>query len=84
MKRFRRSAERLCLPVFDPEVMVRLISRLVAYESDWVPTEYGTSLYIRPTIIGTGESLGIHRASGATIFVICAPVFDCFLFGGES
>ena len=74
MLRFNRSAGRLCLPTIDPDTMVRLIAKLVALESAYIPKDYGTSLYIRPTMIGTGDSLGIHKASGATLFVICAPV----------
>lgn len=74
MDRFNRSAERLCLPTFDSDILVRLIAKLVAIEASWIPEDYGTSLYIRPTMIGTGDSLGIHKATQATIFVICAPV----------
>ena len=78
MDRFNRSSARLCLPTFDSDVLVRLMAKLVSIEAAHIPDEYGTSLYIRPTMIGTGDSLGIHRATSATLFIICAPMFSYF------
>ena len=47
-KRFRNSAERLCLPELDEEAFVDIVKTLVELEKDWVPSAEGTSLYIRP------------------------------------
>ena len=50
--RMNRSAERLCLPQIPEELALAGITELVRLEQDWVPSEEGTSLYIRPFMIG--------------------------------
>lgn len=74
MQRFRQSAERLALPTFDPAELLELVRRLIRMDADWIPGEPGYSLYIRPTLIGTQESLGVAPPNKALLFVICSPV----------
>lgn len=40
----------------------------------WIPSERGYSLYLRPTVIGTQEALGVNPPSDAKLFVIGCPV----------
>ena len=51
--RMNKSAERMCMPQFDVDVVFEAIKELIKVEKDWIPTEPGTSLYIRPTMIAT-------------------------------
>lgn len=51
MKRFQKSARRMCLPSFDEDELLNCIVELVRLEKDWIPPEEGNSLYIRPTFI---------------------------------
>lgn len=74
MLRLGSSAERLALPRPDPYELQKLIGELVKVDSEWVPAEPGYSLYIRPTLIGIQESLGVAPANKALLFVICSPV----------
>lgn len=74
MKRFLYSAQRLALPDFDPKEMLNLIKSLLKIDADWIPDAPGYSLYIRPTLIGTQESLGVAPPNKAKLFVICSPV----------
>ncbi|OAV99057.1 hypothetical protein PTTG_02405 [Puccinia triticina 1-1 BBBD Race 1] len=74
MKRMNQSARRLAFPSFEGEHLLELIKKLVKLDGDWVPTEAGHSLYIRPTIIGTGAGLGVGPPTELTLFVICSPV----------
>ena len=55
MARLQRSVERLALPPFSGEALVTLIKKLVVVDKRWIPTALDTSLYIRPTIIGTRD-----------------------------
>ena len=48
IKRLNRSAERLSLPQVDEEFTLDALKKFVALEKDWVPSEPGTSLYLRP------------------------------------
>lgn len=53
MKRFAASAARLTLPNFDQKELLACICSLLKVEADWIPSEPGYSMYIRPTFIGT-------------------------------
>lgn len=57
MDRMLRSALRLCLPSFDKVELLECIRRLVEVDRDWVPDSAGTSLYVRPVLIGNEPSL---------------------------
>lgn len=74
MNRLIQSARRLALPDFEEGELLALISTLLKVDSDWIPDKPGYSLYIRPTIIGTGASLGVSPSNRALLFVICSPV----------
>ncbi|GMM37820.1 branched-chain-amino-acid transaminase [Saccharomycopsis crataegensis] len=74
MIRMNKSAERIALPTFDSEELIKLIGKLVELDADFVPQGEGYSLYIRPTLIGTDAGLGIGTPSQAKLFVICSPV----------
>ena len=43
-------------------------------ERDWVPDQIGTSLYIRPFIIATDASLGVHASHSYLFCIILCPV----------
>ncbi|EGC39193.1 branched-chain amino acid aminotransferase [Dictyostelium purpureum] len=74
MKRFENSAKRICLPTFDKEAVVELIKKLVTIDKDWIPEGKGYSLYLRPTLIATQNSLGVGASNSALMFVIASPV----------
>lgn len=71
--RMNRSAERMCLPTIDPALQMAAIEALVDLERDWVPRTDGTSLYLRPTLIGDGSRLGVSAAQRHIYFIICSP-----------
>jgi len=72
--RLNRTAERMCIPAIDPELLLRSWTTLVDVERDWTPTTLGTSLYIRPTIIASEAFLGVRPAREYIYFVIISPV----------
>ncbi|WFD33886.1 branched-chain-amino-acid transaminase [Malassezia cuniculi] len=74
MERMNASAHRLALPQFDGDELIKLIKKLLEIDQEWVPSEPGYSLYIRPTLIGTQASLGISQSTEALLFVILSPV----------
>jgi len=71
--RMNRSAYRMCLPPIDEELQLAAIETLVDLERDWVPHSEGTTLYLRPTMIGDGNRLGVHSAQKHIYFIICSP-----------
>ena len=74
MARLNVSNERLCIPLIDEEFAKQAIEKLVSVEKDWVPSTPGTSLYIRPFIIGVDPHVGVHPAHHLLFLVICSPV----------
>lgn len=81
MARMNRSAARLGLPTFDGDQLIRLIRQLVHMDRAWVPPTPGSSLYIRPTLIGTTPTLGVHKPDHAKLYVITSPVGSYFSSG---
>ena len=79
--RMNRSAKRLCMPELDKEKVLEGIKELVKIDSDWIPTEDGTSLYIRPTMIAFEKMLGVHPAHSYKFFVILSPVGSYYANG---
>ncbi|XP_023363660.1 branched-chain-amino-acid aminotransferase, mitochondrial isoform X6 [Otolemur garnettii] len=78
MDRMLRSALRLCLPSFDKGELLECIRRLIEVDKDWVPDSTGTSLYVRPVLIGNEPSLGVSRSTQALLYVILCPVGSYF------
>lgn len=74
VRRINSSCERMCIPPLDEEDALAAIEQLVRVEADWVPAKPGTSLYIRPFIIATTPSLGVHAAHNYIFCIICCPV----------
>ncbi len=74
LERLNQSAERLCIPLLDPELALRSLVMLVGMEKDWVPSTVGTALYVRPTIIASEPFLGVRPAKSYIYFVILSPV----------
>ncbi len=74
VKRFNRSARRMCMPEVGEDFFLGAIKKLVELESDWVPKSEGTSLYVRPTMIATDPYLGVRPSNTYLCYVILSPV----------
>ena len=53
MERLKNSCIRMGLPVVPPEEALEAVKALVKVDERFVPSEPGTSLYIRPFLFGT-------------------------------
>lgn len=73
-KRLNVSNERLCIPKIDVDFAIKAVKELVKVDQDWIPSSEGTSLYIRPFIIGCDPQLGVHPASNYKFVIILSPV----------
>lgn len=73
IKRMNRSAERMGLPVLDEADALQALYAFIDMERDWVPHGEGTSLYIRPFMIGDDEHLGVHAVHKARFIIIVSP-----------
>ena len=74
IRRMNRSAERMCLPEIPEDMALEALMTFIKLEQDWVPSQPGTSLYIRPFMFGNDETLGVHAVKNATFVIITSPV----------
>jgi len=74
LQRLAQSAARLCMPAPEPDMALEWLLQLLRLERDWVPSQPGASLYIRPVIMASEAFLGVRPARTYTFFVILSPV----------
>ena len=79
--RLNRSCDRLGLPQLNPDDGLQAVRALVTLDQDWVPSEPGTSLYIRPFLFGADPKLGLHGVHSAMFVIIMSPVGSYFAEG---
>lgn len=72
--RLNRSNERLGIPAIDEELALEALIALIAVDQDWIPTEAGNSLYIRPFVIATQPALGVDASTHYQFIIILSPV----------
>lgn len=73
-ERLNRSSERMSIPKLDEGFALEALKKLINIEKDWVPTQEGTSLYIRPFIIATQPYLGVAPSTDYKFMIILSPV----------
>ena len=81
IQRMYNSAVRMALPLFDKEFMLKALIKFVEVEQDWVPSGFGTSLYLRPFLFGVDPKLGVHASKQATMCIIASPVGSYYAEG---
>lgn len=83
--RMQRSAASLRLPVPEAAQLSSMVIDLVAKHVDDIPAP-PSSLYLRPTLIGTLENIGAAASPSteATLYVLASPVGDYFAGGATT
>ena len=78
LRRYNKSADRLCIPNIDVDEVYGYLCRLIDIEKDWVPSGEGESLYIRPFAISTDPFLGVRVANEYLFAIILSPVANYY------
>jgi branched-chain amino acid aminotransferase len=73
-KRINLSNVRLSIPPIDEDLAFQALKQLIHFDQDWIPSEKGTSLYIRPFIFATEASLGASTSTHYQFIIILSPV----------
>ncbi|MBL0333093.1 MAG: branched-chain amino acid aminotransferase [Chlorobi bacterium] len=81
IKRLAHSAERLCIPKFNEELVIEACKLLVDIDNNWVPKSEGTSLYLRPIIMADDDALGVRPSNNYKLFIITSPVGNYYSKG---
>jgi branched-chain amino acid aminotransferase len=71
--RMNRSAAGVCMPAIPEADQVEAILALLDVERLWAPEQAGASLYIRPFLIGTQDSLGVKPSSQYLFCIFLSP-----------
>lgn len=72
-RRFNLSATRMAMPTFPEEQFIEAVRAVTAYSADFIPQKSGESLYIRPFMFATEESLGIRPSESFKFMVVASP-----------
>tara|TARA_B110000240_G_scaffold60323_1_gene68705 strand:- start:1012 stop:2067 length:1056 start_codon:yes stop_codon:yes gene_type:complete len=79
-KRLNKSAERLVIPQIPEEVFMSGLKALLKVDEAWIPTNEGSSLYIRPFMFASGN--GFHASPADEYkFMICTAPSGAYFAG---
>jgi branched-chain amino acid aminotransferase len=73
IQRMNRSNERLSVPELDENTVLEALKQLIAVDYDWIPSNPGTSLYIRPFVIATQPAMGVSPSTHYQFIIIMSP-----------
>lgn len=71
--RINKSAERMCMETIPEDVFMNGLIELIKLDAPWVPTQEGSSLYIRPFLVAMDEFIGVHPSSSYRFIIITSP-----------
>lgn len=74
LERLNNSARRICMPEIDTEFVLEAMKELIAIDSDWIPSNKGEALYIRPFMFGSDPALGVRPSNSYKFIIILSPV----------
>lgn len=72
-ERLNHSAERMSMPAVPKELFINGIKELLKIDKDFVPKDAGSSLYIRPFLIGTEPFIGVRTSDRYLFMIITGP-----------
>lgn len=72
-RRFNLSARRMAMPEFPEDQFIQAVQTLTSYCRHMIPQESGSSLYIRPFMFATEESLGIKPSDTFKFMIVASP-----------
>jgi branched-chain amino acid aminotransferase len=71
--RFNKSAERMAMPHIPKEIFMESIFKIASLSEKIIPRRSGESLYLRPFMIATDETLGVRPSESYLYLVITSP-----------
>ncbi|WP_209066159.1 branched-chain amino acid aminotransferase [Croceivirga sp. JEA036] len=71
--RLNKSAERMAIPEIPQSYFMQGLEALLKVDSDWIPQNPGSSLYIRPFMFASGEGFHASPANEYKFIIACAP-----------
>ncbi len=72
-KRFNISAERMQMPAVPEDIFMEGMKMLIEMDNNWVPAQKDHSLYIRPFMFSTDETIGVKPSEKYKFMIILSP-----------
>ena len=72
-ERFNISADRMVMPAVPEDIFMQGMVQLINLDRDWVPSNEGQSLYIRPFMFATDPVIGVHASETYKFIIITGP-----------
>jgi len=72
-KRFNLSADRMEMPRVPEEIFMEGMRQLVKLDQDWIPNKPDHSLYIRPFMFATDDTIGVKPGRKYKFMIILSP-----------
>jgi len=72
-KRLNKSAERLVIPQIPEDIFMDGLKKLLEIDNAWIPTQEGSSLYIRPFMFASGNGFHASPANEYKLIICTAP-----------
>lgn len=73
-KRLNISATRMCMPEIPEDIFMEGLTQLLDLDKEWIPTNEGCSLYIRPYMFANEQLLGVRPAEEYRFMIFTSPV----------
>jgi branched-chain amino acid aminotransferase len=73
-ERFQKSLDRMCMPDIPQAMFIESLHTLIALDKNWVPSQEGCSLYIRPVAFATEAKLGVKISDLYKFIIMTTPV----------
>ena len=71
--RFNISAQRMQMPTVPEDIFMEGIKLLIKMDSNWIPSQKDHSLYIRPFMFSTDETIGVKPSEKYKFMIILSP-----------
>lgn len=71
--RFNISAQRMQMPAVPEDIFMEGIKLLIKMDSNWIPSQKDHSLYIRPFMFSTDETIGVKPSEKYKFMIILSP-----------
>jgi len=72
-ERIIKSSVRLAMPEFPKELFFESLNKLLELDNAWIKPGLGNSLYIRPFIFASEDTINATEANQYKFMIICAP-----------
>lgn len=72
-KRFNKSAKRMQMPTIPEEIFIDGMKQLIKLDINWIPAKEEHSLYIRPFMFSTDETIGVKPSENYKFMIILSP-----------